>query len=152
MFFELRVFIPLEPYQILHAHLVSERVPLFPHILFGLTALLGGPLQFSSRLRRRSPQLHRVLGRVYVSSVFISAAFALYMSFARQDMVWTWVHAVVWAGCTLAALLLARNRQMVQRRQWMIRSYAVTFSFILLRIFKPWPAYRNMTPMDNGLP
>lgn len=149
-FFELRVFLPIEPYRILHAHLASERVPLFPHILFGLTALLAGPFQFSSRLRRSSLQLHRVLGRIYVCSVFISAAFALYMSFARQDMVWTWVHALVWAGCTVAALLLARNRQIVQHRQWMIRSYAVTFSFILVRILKPWPAYRNMTPIHNG--
>src|SRR5277367_4915705 len=63
-----------------------HRVPwlLIPHIAGGLTALLSGPLQFSSRLRRRNPKFHRILGRVYVSSVFIAAPLAILMAVAQH--------------------------------------------------------------------
>ena len=42
---------------------IADRQLLIPHTICGLLALLAGPIQFSSRLRRRHPQFHRVLGR-----------------------------------------------------------------------------------------
>src|SRR5271155_1806235 len=47
-----------------------------PHAIAGTFALLSGPLQFSSRLRRRNPKLHRILGRLYVGAVFLAAPLA----------------------------------------------------------------------------
>jgi uncharacterized membrane protein len=44
------------------AYLSTIPFLIVPHIVEGVTALLAGPLQFSSRLRRRSPKFHRVLG------------------------------------------------------------------------------------------
>jgi len=38
-------------------------------------------------------------------------------------------------------LITARNRQIVQHRQWMIRSYAVTFTFVSSRVLNLWPRY-----------
>jgi cellulase/cellobiase CelA1 len=43
--------------------------------------------------------------------------------------------------CTTAAFITARNRQIVTHRQWMMRSYAVTFTFISSRVLNLWPAY-----------
>jgi len=55
------------------------------------------------------------------------------------------VQASAWIICTLAAFLTARNRQIAQHRQWMVRSYAVTFTFITLRILSIWPVYYNLS-------
>ena len=51
------------------------------------------------------------------------------------------MQAAAWMVCTTAAFLTARNRQIVQHRQWMARSYAVTFTFVSSRVLNLVPAY-----------
>jgi hypothetical protein len=51
------------------------------------------------------------------------------------------MQAAAWVVCTTAALITARNRQITVHRQWMARSYAVTFTFISSRILNLVPAY-----------
>jgi hypothetical protein len=51
------------------------------------------------------------------------------------------MQAAAWMVCTTAALLTARNRQIAMHRQWMARSYAVTFTFVSSRVFNLVPAY-----------
>ena len=53
----------------------------------------------------------------------------------------TCVQAGAWIVCTAAALVTARKRQIVRHRQWMIRSYAVTFTFVSTRVLNLWPPY-----------
>src|SRR6202167_313236 len=63
-------------YPMYHAYrlqVIADRHLLIPHTLCGVIALLAGPIQFSSRLRRRHLKFHRILGRSYVISVFIGA-------------------------------------------------------------------------------
>jgi len=35
-------------------------------------------------------------------------------------------------------------------RQWMIRSYAITFTFIVNRLLNLWPTFFNLTPAQFG--
>jgi hypothetical protein len=42
------------------------------HITFGGIALLIGWLQFSKKLRRKNINLQRIIGKIYVTSVFVS--------------------------------------------------------------------------------
>ena len=51
------------------------------------------------------------------------------------------MQAVAWMVCTTAAFITARNRQIVVHRQWMARSYAVTFTFVSSRVLNLVPAY-----------
>src|ERR1035441_8298559 len=63
-------------YPMYHAYrlqVIADRHLLIPHTLAGIFALLIGPINFSSRIRQRHLQLHRVLGRIYVISVFIGS-------------------------------------------------------------------------------
>ena len=53
----------------------------------------------------------------------------------------TCMQAAAWIACTTAALITARNRQIAQHRQWMVRSYAVTFTFVSSRVLNLWPRY-----------
>jgi uncharacterized membrane protein len=122
---------------------------IIPHVLCGTIALVSGPVQFSSRLRRRNPRLHRVLGRIYVGSVFVAAPLAVVLSNHRHDphaihfVIATFVQAGTWIVATAAALLTARNRHIQQHREWMVRSYAMTFTFVGTRVLQPIPAWNR---------
>ena len=137
-------------------HQTKERVYLstipwliIPHVLCGITALLIGPVQFSSRLRRHNPKFHRVFGRIYVSSVFIAAPLAVIMANHRHDphaihfVAANVVQAGTWIVATAAAFLTARNRYIQQHREWMVRSYALTFTFVGTRVLQPIPAWNR---------
>ena len=120
---------------------ISDRHLLIPHVLAATFALLIGPINFSSRIRQRHLQLHRVLGRIYVISVFIGAATGVALAAGSPGLPGTSMQAAAWIVCTAAALITARNGQIVQHRQWMVRSYAVTFTFVSSRVLNLWPRY-----------
>jgi uncharacterized membrane protein len=131
------------------AYLSTIPLLIIPHVLAGVAAFLIGPLQFSSRVRRRSPKCHRFLGRVYVCSVLIAAPLAIILSNHRHDphaihfVVATAVQSGTWIITTVAAFLTARNRNIQQHREWMVRSYAVTFTFVGTRVLQPIPAWNR---------
>ena len=134
----------LTDYPMYHAYrlqVIADRGLLIPHTLAGIFALLIGPINFSSRIRQRHLQLHRVLGRIYVVSVFVGAATGVALASGRPGFPGTCGQAAAWIVCTTAALITARNRQIVQHRQWMMRSYAVTFTFVSSRVLNLWPRY-----------
>jgi uncharacterized membrane protein len=131
-------------YPMYHAYrlqVIADRQLLIPHTLCGVIALLSGPIQFSSRFRQRHLKFHRVLGRIYVVSVFIGAATGVALATGRPGFPGTSMQAAAWIVCTTAAFLTARNRQILQHRQWMARSYAVTFTFVSSRVLNLWPRY-----------
>jgi uncharacterized membrane protein len=131
-------------YGMYHAYrlqVIADRHLLIPHTLGGVIALLAGAMQFSSRLRQRHLKFHRVLGRIYVVSVFIGALTGVALAAGRPGMPGTCMQAAAWIVCTTAAFITARNRQIVQHRQWMVRSYAVTFTFVSSRVLNLWPLY-----------
>ena len=131
-------------YPMYHAYrlqVIADRHLLIPHTLAGIFALLIGPINFSSRIRQRHIQLHRVLGRIYVISVFIGAATGVALATGRPGLPGTSMQAAAWIVCTTAAFITARNRQIAQHRQWMVRSYAVTFTFVSSRVLNLWPRY-----------
>jgi uncharacterized membrane protein len=131
-------------YPMYHAYrlqVIADRVLLIPHSLAGILALVIGPFQFSSRFRLRHLKLHRVLGRIYVFSVFAGAATGVALANGRPGLPGTAMQAGAWVVCTTAAFVTARNRQIIQHRQWMARSYAVTFTFVSSRVLNLWPRY-----------
>jgi uncharacterized membrane protein len=131
-------------YPMYHAYrlqVIADRGLLIPHTLAGTFALLAGPLQFSTRFRSRHLNLHRVLGRIYVVCVFVGAATGVALASGRPGFPGTCGQASAWVVCTTAAFVTARNRHIIQHRQWMARSYAVTFTFISSRVLNLWPRY-----------
>ena len=131
-------------YPMYHAYrlqVIADRGLLIPHTLAGIFALLLGPINFSSRIRQHHLQLHRVLGRIYVVSVFVGSFTGIALAWGRPGLPGTSMQAATWIVCTTAAFLTARNRQIAAHRQWMARSYAVTFTFVSSRVFNLVPAY-----------
>jgi uncharacterized membrane protein len=108
------------------------------HILAGSVAILLGPLQFWLGLNRRTATLHRVLGVFYVVAVGISGSAAFYLGF-HTDFGWVFGTGMIGMGCawimttSLATISICR-RMVEQHREWMIRSYVVTFGFVTFRV------------------
>jgi uncharacterized membrane protein len=131
-------------YPMYHAYrlqVIADRHLLIPHTIAGTIALLAGPIQFSTRFRQRHLQFHRVLGRIYVVCVFVGSFTGIALAAGRPGFPGTSMQAAAWMVCTTAAFITARNRQIAVHRQWMARSYAVTFTFVSSRVLNLVPAY-----------
>lgn len=131
-------------YPMYHAYrlqVIADRGLLIPHTVAGTLALVIGPVNFSTRMRERYLQLHRVLGRIYVVSVFVGSVTGIALAAGRPGLPGTSMQAAAWMVCTAAAFITARNRQITQHRRWMVRSYAVTFTFVSSRVLNLWPRY-----------
>jgi hypothetical protein len=138
---EVLLFTDYPMYHAYRLQVIADRRLLIPHTLAGSFALLAGPLQLSSRFRESHRQFHRVLGRLYVVAVFIGAFTGIALAAGRPGLPGTTMQAAAWIVCTAAAFITARNRHFIQHRQWMARSYAVTFTFVSSRVLNLWPRY-----------
>src|ERR1700757_1643399 len=124
-------------YPMYHAYrlqVIADRHLLIPHTLAGIFALLIGPINFSSRIRQRHLRLHRILGYIYFISVFVGSFTGIALAAGRPGLPGTSMQAAAWMVCTTVAVITARNRQITVHRQWMARSYAVTFTFVSSRV------------------
>lgn len=113
----------------------------YTHILLGAVALLTGWSQFSKRIRNRNLTLHRALGKIYVVCVVLSGTAGLYIAYFATG---GWVAvlgfsglAIAWLFTTSKAYLTIRNKNIDQHQHWMIRSYALCFAAVTLRIWLP---------------
>src|SRR5579871_4491497 len=91
-------------YPMYHAYrlqVIADRGLLIPHTIAGLFALLAGPLQFWSRFRQRYLGFHRVLGRMYVVSVFMGAFTGIALAAGRPGLPGTSMQAAAWIVCTV---------------------------------------------------
>jgi uncharacterized membrane protein len=144
--YDLSLFNPANP---AHSRMVANRLYLIPHILTAVPTILIGPLQFSTRFRRRYLNVHRLLGRIYVVCVMIAAPTSVGVGqYAPGILRFAGLtQAVLWIALTYAAFLTARNGQIAQHRQWMVRSYGVGCTiFVLNRFIDLIPAFRSISP------
>jgi len=119
------------------------------HATVAATALLLAPLQFWANLRARRPTVHRWVGRLYVSGCLVGAATGLVLAFgASTGAVSTagfGALALAWGVATTQGWRLARRRDFVAHRKWMIRSFALTFAAVTLRVYLP---LAQLLPVD----
>lgn len=113
----------------------------YSHISLGGVALLTGWSQFMPRFRARHLPLHRTLGKIYVAAVMGSGLAGLYIAFyATGGLVSSLgfgMLATLWLGTTWKAYDLIRKRAPIEHREWMIRSYALCFAAVTLRLWLP---------------
>lgn len=113
----------------------------YVHISSSIFALLGGLTQFSSALFRRYPIVHRWVGKIYVFSIlFLSAPSGFIMAFYANGG-WRTQTAfvllsVLWWGFTWYAYRAARRYDWRAHGTWMLRSYALSWSAVSLRIMQ----------------
>ncbi|MET0273284.1 MAG: DUF2306 domain-containing protein [Phenylobacterium sp.] len=111
------------------------------HAALASTALLLGPFQFVTRLRVRRPALHRTLGQVYVAACLLGGVAGLLLAWGTTagpvGQAGFGLLAIVWIATTAYAWRLAVARRFVEHRRWMVRSFALTFAAVTLRLYLP---------------
>lgn len=131
------------------------RKPWLPiHAGLAATALILGPFQFLTRLRMRAPKVHRTIGKTYVAACLIGAPAGLILathSTAGPIAHWGFgTLAVLWFGATSYAFWLATQGRIAEHRRWMIRSFAMTFAAVTLRLYLPIPpVFLHMSFLDG---
>jgi hypothetical protein len=131
------------------------RVPLTAHVTGGLVAALAGVWQIWTGLNTQSMRVHPWTGRLYAGGVLLGSLAAFVLAFTSALYGFAWAVglvclAIAWLVTTGTALYCIRNRNVLLHKQWMIRSYIVTFAFVTFRIFTDYVPYEawGISPAD----
>lgn len=117
-----------------NARLVAAPFPIVLHILSANLFSILGALQFSSRLRHRSPRWHRVSGCTVVAGGIFVALSGLWLTVTYpippelQGGLLYAVRVFVSAAMLLSiycAVAAVKRRDIAAHRAWMIRAYAL---------------------------
>lgn len=107
--------------------------PLVLHIVAVIPFAVLGAFQFSGRLRRRRPRVHRLTGRVVAPAGIVAALTGLWMTLfyphtPHDSDLLTAIRVVVSSAMLIAIVLgfaAIRRRDFTRHRAWMIRGYAL---------------------------
>ncbi len=96
------------------------------------------PLQWAASVRRRWPAFHRLTGRILAAAIGVGAATGLVVAqvsyaglsgtigFSLLSVIWTW--------CCLRSVATIRVGDRAGHRRWVIRTSALTFAAVTLRV------------------
>lgn len=112
---------------------------LYIHIFTAIFALIIGPFQLFMKPTNDRKRWHRLLGYGYVLSITVSGIVSVYLSlFATGG----WIAGlgfmsldVLWVATTLTATRKIMAKDIQAHKAWMLRSYALTFAAVTLRIW-----------------
>ena len=113
----------------IHYHLL-----VVTHGISSVLALVLGPWQF-----RRRGRWHRPLGYSYLLCLGLGALTGLPMATMAEGGLLArcgfGVVDLLWLGTAWAAIVAARQRRFAAHASWMVRSYALTFGAVVLRLY-----------------
>jgi len=137
----------IDPNSFLRRRFAPISLLMFLHGVPGVIALFLGIFQFSSRLRQRHLQWHRIMGRIYVACVAISAPAAVIVS-ARLPIPTLLSASIIqasgWFLATGTALYCVLTGRIQQHREWMMRGYPFAMVFVVVRAIVAIPAVARM--------
>jgi len=112
----------------------------YSHVLTGGIILVIGFVQLIPAVRRNYIALHRYLGYCYVMGIlFFSAPGGMVMSFFINRGIWVQtsflIQVSLWFFFTAQAFIQIRKSEIVLHRNFMWRSYSLTFAAITLRVY-----------------
>lgn len=111
------------------------------HVATAGVALLLLPWQLWPVVRRRVPRVHHWLGRAYAGAAVLGGSSGIAAALvAPLDLVTTLGFAALgalWVATTVRAVLLARDRDLPAHRDWAVRSFALGFAAVTLRLWLP---------------
>jgi hypothetical protein len=122
-------------------HLDFYMNSLYLHIYSSLFVLLAGATQFSRTLMFKYSVFHRNIGKMYVIIVLlVSAPSGMIMSFFANGNILSRIGFIIlttlWWLTTYLAYSNIRKKKILVHSNFMIRSYALTFSAVTLRLYQ----------------
>jgi len=111
------------------------------HVAGASTALLFGPWQFFAEIRNKFLKVHRYMGIIYIISCLIGGVTGIHIGYfspsgsvAAAGFI---TLGILWLTTTGLGLFNILKRDIQNHRRWMIRSFALTFSAVTLRLYIP---------------
>lgn len=126
---------------------------LFLHMNGGALALLTGPMQFWTGLRRRNLTFHRWTGRLFLLGVGMGVTGSVGLAVTTANG-WAFETALMalalaWATTAAMAYVSIRKRLVEVHKQWMIRAYVVTFAFVTFRYLQDYSPLSRLRPEND---
>lgn len=123
----------------------------FAHAFGGTLMLFSGALALYVGWTHRLFRFHRWIGATYLVGGALGAGTGLVLSIMQPHPlpgvgVATGVLAVAWLAVAAMAWRAAINRRFDSHRDWMIRSYVLTWTFVFCRIVMLHPASATAAP------
>ncbi|PLR99053.1 DUF2306 domain-containing protein [Bacillus sp. T33-2] len=108
------------------------------HITLAIVSLITGPLGVITAIRVKSVNFHRWNGRIYVLSILLNFIPGIYVAFFATG---GWLSTIgflilntLWLGTTILGYLYIKKRKMILHSQWIIRSFFLSFSNMMIYI------------------
>lgn len=133
-----------------------NRFLLLIHTTMGGVCLAVGWSQFVPRFRKSYPQVHRTVGKIYLTSVLISMTFGLlHLSTVPLHSVFSgaafglglWGLDVLVIATAILAYLAIRSKDIRGHQGWMAFNYALIAATPLLRFF--WVSFGSATELSQ---
>ena len=116
-----------------------KRAWLLTHIAGALIALVAGPVQLWLGLHNVKMAIHRKLGLLYIAGMVIGSIGAIGLALKTDGGPvfgsGLFFLAIAWITTTTLAFVAIKKGLTDQHKEWTIRSYVVTFAFVVFRIF-----------------
>jgi uncharacterized membrane protein len=117
------------------------RYAFYTHISTSLVTILSGLTQFSKTFYTKYPAAHRTIGKIYVFTLLLFSApsgfvMACYANGGLPTQIAFVLLSVCWFFFTLKAYNAARARDFEAHARFMLRSYALTWSAVSLRLMQ----------------
>ncbi len=126
--------------------LLQRRAPFYLHLLLGMVAILGGPIQFfgqranSPIIRSEAPRAHPWMGRLYVVSCLVVGGTGLVLGVHAFGGFASQLGFVTLSTLLLASTMMGwhavRSGEIRSHVAWMTRSYALILSFVTIRFWQ----------------
>lgn len=108
------------------------------HIVTACVVMITGLIGFSTRILQKHRKFHRLNGQLYMVSVLLSALSALYLvkdaTGGRIVELSFVVLELLWIFTTVQAYRTIRRRDVKAHQNWMVRSYALSFSNTVIHL------------------
>lgn len=123
---------------------ISNRVWLaafYTHVFTSIFLLIAGFTQFSNYVLQKHRPLHKLMGRMYAYGILLinfpaGMIMAVYANGLLPSKIAFIILDYLWLLFTLKAVIAVKKGNIQQHKALMIRSYALTFSAITLRVWK----------------
>ncbi len=117
----------------------SNTLAIISHAVFSSIAIVSGVIQLRKSFRDKHPVLNIHLRKIYFVSVLFGGVTGLYLAFFAYagfaNVVGFSLLAVLWLLTTFNAYIAQKNDDIETYKVWIIRSFALTFAAVTLRIY-----------------
>lgn len=124
-----------------YIHITPWKIAFYTHVFSSIFILLAGFFQFSNYLLTNYKNLHRFIGKVYVYNILLinfpaGLIMAIYANGFLPSKIAFLILDCLWFWFTLKAVIEIKKKNVKAHKEYMIRSYALTFSAVTLRTWK----------------